>query len=168
MRLNVLSYFIIATILLANVCFAQTEKTDLGFSYVNQGDAFWKRNLSPEIYNICRLKGTEPPASGQYDKLYQKGTYYCACCGGDFALFQSNTKFDSGTGWPSFYAPIEDAVIERPDPDDNLRGILGLARTEVICSRCHSHLGHVFEDGPLPTGLRYCINSVILDFNEKN
>jgi peptide-methionine (R)-S-oxide reductase len=119
----------------------------------------WKRILSPEVYQVAREKGTERPFSSQFDNFKEVGTYYCAACGNP--LFKSDTKFESGCGWPSFYEPIsKSSIIYLPD------NTLGMKRTEVECGRCKAHLGHVFEDGPLPTGLRYCINGVVLDFEK--
>lgn len=119
----------------------------------------WKKILAPEVYYVARQKGTERPWSSKFEKFSEVGTYYCAACGN--ALFKSDTKFESGCGWPSFYEPISRvAIIYTPDNTH------GMQRTEVQCGRCKSHLGHVFEDGPPPTGLRYCINGVILDFEK--
>lgn len=119
----------------------------------------WKKILPKDVYYVARLKGTERPWSSKYENFYEKGIYYCAACGN--ALFQSDTKFDSGCGWPSFYQPIsKSSIIYTPDYSH------GMKRTEVQCGRCMAHLGHVFEDGPPPTGLRYCINGVVLDFEK--
>lgn len=128
-------------------------------SKVNISEEEWQKILPKEVYSIARLKGTERPWTSKFENFNKTGTYYCAACGN--ALFQSNTKFDSGCGWPSFFEPIsKTSIIYQPDHTH------GMTRTEVICGRCKAHLGHVFEDGPPPTGLRYCINGVVLDFEE--
>jgi len=123
---------------------------------VEKSDAEWRKQLSSSQYDVLRRQGTEPPFSSPLDHEKRKGTFACAGC--DLPLFSSDTKFDSGTGWPSFYAPLPDAVATTED-----RSFLML-RTEVHCRRCGGHLGHVFNDGPQPTGLRYCMNGVALKF----
>ncbi len=117
----------------------------------------WKKELSPEEYRITREKGTERAFTGKYWDFHREGTYKCVCCGS--GLFDSETKFDSGSGWPSFFEPISHGMVEE-DKDESL----GMSRIEVKCSKCGAHLGHVFDDGPPPTGLRYCINSAALRF----
>ncbi len=133
------------------------SRTDSSKVVMKEDD--WKEILSPDVYYVARQKGTERPYSSKFETLKDVGTYYCAVCGN--ALFKSDTKFESGCGWPSFYEPIsKTSIIYIPDNSH------GMTRTEVECGRCKSHLGHVFDDGPKPTGLRYCINGVVLDFEK--
>ena len=119
----------------------------------------WKAQLSPEAFYVARQHGTEAPFSGEYNDNKEEGLYRCICC--NAPLFESDTKFNSGTGWPSYYEGVEEAITEITD------STLGMRRVEVRCSSCDAHLGHVFADGPEPTGMRYCINSVCLNFEEE-
>jgi peptide-methionine (R)-S-oxide reductase len=127
---------------------------------MDKPDSEWKKQLTPEQYAVCRQKGTEAPFTGKYHDFKGSGVFRCACCGNE--VFDADTKFESGTGWPSFWQPITpDAVATDQDDSHAMR------RMEVVCGACDAHLGHVFPDGPRPTGLRYCINSVALDLEKR-
>jgi peptide-methionine (R)-S-oxide reductase len=128
---------------------------------ISKTEEEWKKILTPEQFNVCRKKDTERPFTGKYNDCKDEGIYRCSCCGNK--LFDSKTKFDSGSGWPSFFKPLKDENVKYQTDST-----YGMNRSEVMCKKCGAHLGHVFDDGPQPTNLRFCINSVSLDLEKKN
>jgi len=137
------------------------RQSDHDVMVINKTDEEWKTQLDPQQYRVLRKKATEPAFTGKYLHNKDKGVYVCAACGAD--LFSSDTKYDSGSGWPSFWTALaKDNIVEVPDQT------LGTERVEILCKNCGSHLGHVFDDGPQPTGMRYCVNSLSLDFKKKD
>ncbi|MBC7892148.1 MAG: peptide-methionine (R)-S-oxide reductase MsrB [Sphingobacteriaceae bacterium] len=155
----VLGLLVLVTLGLTFARNRQQEPKQTGQYAVVKTDAEWKKQLSPEAYEVTRREGTERAFTGKLWDNHEKGTYYCVGC--HQPLFSSDTKFESGTGWPSFFKPLDKKyVLEKKDTQ------FGMVRTEVECSRCGAHLGHIFDDGPRPTGLRYCMNSVSMTFEK--
>lgn len=165
MKINFVNIWFAALISISFPACAQTTNKDanklttatMETFEIKKSEDEWRKQLTPVQFGILREKGTERPYTGEYDKFFEEGTYYCAACGTE--LFTSNTKYNSGCGWPAFYEPsVNKNIVEKKDVS------YGMVRIEVMCAKCGGHLGHVFEDGPQPTGLRYCINSGSLRF----
>jgi peptide-methionine (R)-S-oxide reductase len=152
---------IVSILFVFSACSQTPKKATMDHLPIQKTEEEWKKQLTPEQYQVLRLKGTERAFTGKFESQWDSGTYVCAACGNE--LFNSNAKFDAGCGWPSFYEALDKSkVIESRDVSH------GMVRIEIMCAKCGGHLGHVFDDGPKPTGMRYCINSVSLDFKKKD
>jgi peptide-methionine (R)-S-oxide reductase len=157
--LFLLSFYLIAGYSHCQVKSDKKSQNEKNYA-ISRSESEWKELLTPEQYHVLREKGTEYAFTGKYNDFKEKGIYVCAACNND--LFDSDTKYNSGSGWPSFYKPIDNKAIE--EVADNSQG---MKRVEVVCAKCGGHLGHVFDDGPRPTGLRYCVNSISMEFRKK-